>query len=134
MDKARLIFAGVVTAAFIVAAVFLVVSADTKSADEWARLVYVFGAFEAIAFTAVGWVFGAEVHRQRADEAKERAKESDQRKDAELEKGRTLAGMVVGRGSTDDGGRARLEPHGPGGGGAPDPAVEYARSAYNITV
>jgi hypothetical protein len=135
MDKARMAFAAIVTAIFLVAAIYLITNADTKDSNEWERLVYVFGAFEAIAFAAIGWVFGTEVNRQRADNAEERAGQAEQEKDTEKEKGRTLAGMVVGRGGGGQGGRPRLEGQGPGGaGGAPDPAVEYARRAYDIEV
>jgi hypothetical protein len=132
MDKARMIFAGIITAIFIVAAIFLMTKAGTDSSNQWERLVYVFGAFEAIAFTAVGWIFGTEVNRQRADNAEGRANKAEEEKDVEKEKGRTLAGLVVGRGSI---GRLRLESQGAGApSAAPDPAVEYARSAYNIDI
>ncbi|MEV0788650.1 hypothetical protein [Kribbella sp. NPDC050459] len=135
MDRAKMIFAAVVTAIFIAGAILLITRADSSNPDQWARLVYVFGAFEAIAFTAVGWVFGAEVNRQRADSAEKRADQATQEKDTEAEKGRTLAGMVIGRGSTGQPGRPRLEAQ---GGDTPsvasDPAVDYARTAYNINI
>lgn len=135
MDNIRIAFAAIITAIFVAAAIYLIANADTKDANEWERLVYVFGAFEAIAFAAVGWMFGREVNRQRADNAEERADKAEQAKDSEKEKGRTLAGMVVGRGGGGQGGRSRLEAHGPAGTGeAPDPAVEYAIRAYDIEV
>ena len=94
MDRARMVFAGIVTAIFVAAAIVLILNANTVSPEAWSRLVYVFGGIEAIAFTAVGWVFGAEVNRQRADKAEERADQATQEKDAEAEKGHTLGGMV----------------------------------------
>lgn len=36
----------------------------------WQRRVYLFGAVEAVVFTAVGWIFGREVHRSEATAAR----------------------------------------------------------------
>ena len=36
----------------------------------WQRRVYVFGAAQAIVFTAIGWLFGREVNRSTAESAK----------------------------------------------------------------
>jgi hypothetical protein len=36
----------------------------------WQRRVYLFGAVEAIVFTAIGWLFGREVHRSSAETAR----------------------------------------------------------------
>jgi hypothetical protein len=64
----------------------------------WARAVYLFQGVEALAFAAAGFLFGREVHRERAERAEERAetakqeaagaKESAARSDA---RGRALA-------------------------------------------
>jgi len=35
----------------------------------WARLQYLFGAIEAVAFAAAGWLWGKEVHREPASKA-----------------------------------------------------------------
>ncbi|MCX8088981.1 MAG: hypothetical protein ACK40N_12480 [Meiothermus ruber] len=45
------------------------------TADEttWSRALYLFAGVEAIAFAAAGYVFGREVHRNRALEAEARA-------------------------------------------------------------
>ena len=48
----------------------------------WQRRVYLFGAVEAIVFTAVGWIFGREVNRRQVDAAEDRANRSEQRADA----------------------------------------------------
>lgn len=42
----------------------------------WNRRVFVFGGIQAIAFTAVGWLFGREVNRGTAEAAQEQAKEA----------------------------------------------------------
>ena len=39
----------------------------------WGRYVYVFSALQAIVFTAVGWIFGREVHRSAAEAATKHA-------------------------------------------------------------
>ena len=44
----------------------------------WQRRVYLFGAVEAIVFTAVGWLFGREVHRAEAESARTDASEAKQ--------------------------------------------------------
>jgi len=44
----------------------------------WQRRVYLFGAAEAIVFTAVGWLFGREVHRAEAESARKDATDAKQ--------------------------------------------------------
>lgn len=39
----------------------------------WSRTVYIFGSVEAVAFTAFGYFFGKEVHRERAENAEKQA-------------------------------------------------------------
>jgi hypothetical protein len=94
MKWVRVGFAVFVTIAFAVFATYLVVNADTKNQTEWQHWVYIFGSVEAIAFAAVGWVFGKEVNRERAEKAEDSAKTA--RKDAKetAQKGSHLAGMV----------------------------------------
>jgi hypothetical protein len=141
MDKLRAAFAIVVIVAFAIFAVFLVSNADTQNQSEWERWVYVFGAVEAIVFAAVGWFFGREVHRERAEKAEERAKEAEQEKVDARDKGSKLAGMVVAS-EGGHGGPAPLEEQAPmargrGGGGerrgeGGSPAVEYAKREYGL--
>jgi hypothetical protein len=50
---------------------------DTE--QQWTRLVYLFGAVEAIAFSAAGYFFGKEVHRERAEKAETRELEAEGR-------------------------------------------------------
>jgi type VI protein secretion system component VasK len=54
--------------------------ADDTGVDEkvWARYLYVFGALQAIVFTAVGWIFDREVHRSAAEAATKDAKRAKQ--------------------------------------------------------
>jgi hypothetical protein len=130
----RVSFAVVLTAVFLIAAYLLYRKVGTDNSQEWERLVYIFGAIEALAFTAVGWVFGREVNRQRAETAEKRADDAESQKDAEKEKGTKLAGLVVGE-RTSDARRSALQPQGTGGAAPADrdsAAVEYARRHYGF--
>jgi hypothetical protein len=42
---------------------------DAATELNWGRSLYLLGGVEAIAFAAAGYIFGKEVHRQRADQA-----------------------------------------------------------------
>lgn len=125
MDTVKIVFAVIVSLAFAAFAAFLVVNADTTNQTEWERWVYVFGAAEAIAFAAVGWMFGKEVNRERAENAEATAKEATAEANQSKETGAKLAGMVIG----GSGGQTGLEAMGEGGGGLKE-AVDFARSAY----
>jgi hypothetical protein len=130
MNAFRVVFAIVVTLVFVAFGYYLVDNADTTNQTEWERWVYVFGAAEAIAFAAVGWVFGKEVNRERAESAENRAKTAEEEKAEEKMKGAALAGMVVG-GAGGQEGRQRLESQGVGASGEGlRTAVDYAREHY----
>jgi len=58
---------------FAVLVAVMVVAAGAPDDKVWERRVYLFGAVEAIVFTAVGWLFGREVHRTAVDTAKQDA-------------------------------------------------------------
>ena len=49
--------------------------APTKEEALWNRSLALFGSVEAIAFTAAGYLFGKEVHREQAQTAERRANE-----------------------------------------------------------
>lgn len=68
--------------ALVAFVVYMLAGADTASETLWNRQVYLFGGFEAIVFTAVGWLFGREVHRSSAASAKAEAEEAKQKADA----------------------------------------------------
>ena len=61
--------------------------ADVAGEPIWSRYVLVLQGIEAIAFTAIGWLFGREVHRGEAETAKQDKVEAERR--AETERGRT---------------------------------------------
>jgi hypothetical protein len=128
MDKYRAVIAAVVFLIFVIFGYFLVKEADTASSESWERWVYVFGAAEAIAFAAIGWLFGREVNRERAEKAEDKADEAQAKAQEELQKGSTLAGMV----RTAAGGKPGVETMGAGGGNPSlAPAVEYVANEYN---
>jgi len=69
--------------------------------ETWTRYTFLFGGLEAIAFAAVGYLFGKEVHRQQAENAEKRADNATaeasaaNQKAADSErKGRDLADFV----------------------------------------
>jgi hypothetical protein len=57
-------------------------SADDKNVSEtiWGRYTYVLGGFEAIVFTAVGWLFGREVNRKQAEREEQATQEAAEAK------------------------------------------------------
>jgi hypothetical protein len=73
-------FAVVLVVVFVVAGIILWQFVDNDGIDEarWHRYVYVFSAYHALVFTAVGWIFGREVHRSTAERAITDAKEGRQ--------------------------------------------------------
>jgi hypothetical protein len=90
--------AGVVTVAvlavFFVGIAYMAVQAGPGTADDqWERWVYLLTGVEAVTFAAVGWLFGKEVNRQRAENAEERAKDSE--KDAS--NGKALAALSIAK-------------------------------------
>ena len=66
--------------AFAALDVVMLFMANTGNEIVWQRRVYLFGAVEAVVFTAVGWLFGREVSRSAAESAKQEA--SDAKQDA----------------------------------------------------
>lgn len=59
---------------------WLMIAADNTEETVWQRRVYLFGAVQAIVFTAVGWLFGREVNRSAVEAGKEAA--ADAKKEA----------------------------------------------------
>lgn len=59
----------------------------TKAPElEWNRAAYLFGGVEAIAYAAAGFLFGREVHRQRAEQAEQRASSEQARANEAVKK------------------------------------------------
>lgn len=80
--------------------VFLVLNVGVED-SAWDRYILVFGAAEAVVFAAVGWLFGKEVHRQEAKDAKvahgqaqAESTAASMEAAAQAERGRNLAAVV----------------------------------------
>jgi hypothetical protein len=43
---------------------------------QWERYTYLLAGVETVTFTAIGWLFGKEVHREQAQQAEMRAEET----------------------------------------------------------
>ncbi len=70
--------------------------APTKEEALWNRSLALFGSVEAIAFTAAGYLFGKEVHREQAQQAEKRADE----KTAEAADAKTAAAEARAKGQS----------------------------------
>jgi hypothetical protein len=91
LDRYRVAAALLLLIVFAALVAVMIVRADDGNEVTWAHLVYVFGAVEAIVFTAVGWFFGKEVHREAAEKAREDADASK----ADAAKARDDAGAAA---------------------------------------
>lgn len=91
--------ATVIVVVFMILAVVLggiaLAQGATLTEVVWARATWAFGAIEAIAFAAAGFLFGKEVNRERADKAEEGKKKAEDEKDiAEAAKKKKQNGLV----------------------------------------
>ncbi len=124
---------------FAALVVFLVAQAGTASEGTWSRFVFLFGAAEALVFTAVGWLFGREVNRQAAQNAESRANESSARAESataeaaqQEAKGKALRAAVEVRAAGAGAGGGLLEEKGIGGPGAGDTSTRAARELADL--
>ena len=71
--------------------------ADDEGMNEliWARLAFVLQGVEAVAFTAVGWLFGREVHRGEAKVAQDLASDAKKNADDAKQDARTARSETV---------------------------------------
>jgi hypothetical protein len=82
---------------FFIGGIAMIALADTPEAV-WRNRFAVYSGFQAIVFTAVGWLFGREVHRGEAAVAKAseaQAKEGERAATQEAANGRALAAAVT---------------------------------------
>ena len=63
------VLAVVLVVLFAMGCLMMYYAADNAEEKLWGRYEWVFGALQAVAFTAVGWVFGREVNRSTAETA-----------------------------------------------------------------
>src|SRR5262249_7915474 len=69
--------------------------ASTDQPQLWERRMALYGTVEALAFTAAGYLFGKEVHREQAAKAEKRA--DDKTSDAERAKTEAASAEAKGR-------------------------------------
>ena len=76
--------------------IFMVGKTDLGKGEElqWSRLVFLFSGVEAIVFAAVGFVFGREVHRSKAEAADERAESAEKKSQEAQKKASELEGKM----------------------------------------
>lgn len=105
-----------------------------SAADErlWTRSIFLYGAVEALAFAAAGYLFGKEVHRQQAENAEKRADKKTQEAEtskaeaaATQAKGQALKKAVAAKVAPTG---TRADMYGPLGRDAPDIAQQLAKS------
>jgi len=80
--RIQIAFATALLIVFVALVVVMVLSSNASD-SAWKNLVYVFGSVEALVFTAVGWVFGREVHRAQAAAAEATAEDAKQQAQTE---------------------------------------------------
>lgn len=82
-ENVTLMVSVVALVAYFVALFWLAVRADDAKAGVWERYVYLLTGVEAVVFAAVGWLFGKEVNRGKAELADDAVKSAnDARKEA----------------------------------------------------
>ena len=118
-----MVLAALVLVGYIVFVVYMASAANDPDDLKWTRLVYIFGSTEAIVFGTVGWIFGREINRERAEKAEDRAtkassdaSKADATAEVAIKSGYILAGEVRQPGSVVEGDELLAEL---GGGAAP---------------
>lgn len=72
-------FAGIILIGYVIFIVFLIGNIGLGG-ESWIKLTHILGSIEAIVFTAVGFIFGAEVNRTRATTAERKVEEAKKEK------------------------------------------------------
>jgi hypothetical protein len=88
---------------------YMIDRAGTQDETLWARLGWLFGSVEAVAFAAAGAIFGSSVQRQRAEAAEKRSDDNAQ----DAANGRALATKIIHDAPDTSTGRVRVEAFGP---------------------
>jgi len=118
---------GMAVAVVVVYVAFVGVLMTMRGDQHWDRLVYLLGGFEAIVFSAVGWVFGTTVARgalndAKASKAEARQQEEEARREArsarqtadetrrDAERGRAMSEVIKAKKGAGTGSRAGARP------------------------
>lgn len=89
------VFALLILLGYIVFMWFLVKYSDTEKTNQWTRLLHLLSSVEAIVFTAVGFIFGREVSRARANNAEKRETQANTQAEKEKKDKQKLAVTVI---------------------------------------
>jgi hypothetical protein len=138
MEVFKAVITTLLIAAFVAFVAFLLHEVAVSQAD-WERYVYLLSGVEAIVFAAVGWLFGKEVHRERAEKAEATAaKAADGQLEATTEaaaqkqKGLSLAQAILAQ---TDAAPNLIQAIAPETGEAPKavmaPLADLARKSYS---
>jgi len=83
---------------FIALIAFLLSNSSTSMSEVvWARYVYLLTGIETITFTAVGWLFGKEVHREQAEMAQQQATQAMQQTEDAHKETMTMVHEAMGQ-------------------------------------
>src|SRR5436309_2357896 len=97
LGPAPTVVAIVVLVAFGLLLVYMMGKVHTDQ-QTWDRRVYLYGSVEAIVFAAAGGLFGREVNRQRAEDARtDAAKAQEKATTAEADAREQARGAIAGR-------------------------------------
>jgi hypothetical protein len=103
---------------------YMIFQTDTDSEVTWSRLAWLFSSVEAIAFGAAGALFGAKVHRERAEKAEAEARHLA----VDAAKGKALAAAI----KADEGPDEEPATRGLGGDAQPSIRTRHARLAREL--
>lgn len=83
-ESQKFILAIIILIVYLIFIAFMLYNSDVAIETNWNRMLYLFSGIEAIVFAALGYVFGKDIHRIRAEKAEENAdqakKETDKAK------------------------------------------------------
>ncbi len=60
----------------LIGLIAVLITRNAMNSTQWEQYTYLLSGLETIAFTAIGWLFGKEVHREQAQQAELRANET----------------------------------------------------------
>ncbi len=109
LSGSGLVIGAVILVAWGILMGYMASVAGVAGETEWARLAWVFGSLQAVAFTAAGAIFGTRVQRDRVQAAEARADANS--KDAE--NGRAFAAAILADEPISQRDAAVVESYGP---------------------
>ncbi len=95
---AKAVLAVLVLIGFSILTYYMMGQVTSDTEIWWSRRTFLYGSIQAIAYTAVGWAFGQEVHKGQAADAKEVAANEARRAD----EASTTAANAIREASTAD--------------------------------